>query len=188
MTDKKHIHYDNIFEWAADPVWPWQYKNRQSVKWLKCTEEPGWQPDVDYRRKPRWYDMEQEWLAKGKPPVEFQTDNGWVISTDDPKWYENIEYRFKEVSRHAALKAEWEARGRPTRQVSKDGIAWENGALLWDEDLHYRIKPIPHPDADVLRALAEDKSIIIDVLWGSGWQSFDTSNTRFKIKPQEETK
>lgn len=33
-----------------------------------------------------------------------------------PLWHDDVKYRFATVSRHSALKAEWEAKGRPQLQ------------------------------------------------------------------------
>jgi len=100
MMTKAHIHQDKINEWAADPTYPWQYKSTASGKWYKCNGEPGWQPDVEYRRKPRWFDMEQEWIAKGKPPVKYLqyiqgTHECWLDVNGEPEWNDNCEYRIK---------------------------------------------------------------------------------------------
>lgn len=167
-----HVHQAKINEWAADPNYPWQYKSTASGKWYKCNGEPGWQPDVEFRRKPRWFDMEQEWIAKGKPLVEYlQYIQGahecWLDANGEPAWYDDLKYRFKEVSRHAALKAEWEAKGRPDTQSKNHKGEWEDIGKLyqnsWLENWEIRIKPTPHPNADVLRALAEDGSLDVSV-------------------------
>lgn len=69
MTDKKHIHYDKILEWAADPSAEWQ--SESAIGWINLGKNaPLWNPLVNYRRKPDWFDMEQLWIANGKPPVE----------------------------------------------------------------------------------------------------------------------
>lgn len=170
MIDKKHIHHDKIIEWAADTSVVWQYKGEgeSELLWRDCAKKPAWNTTTNYRRKNRWFDMEQEWLAKGKPPVEMlEYADAWVDC--NPFWTEEEEYRFKEVSRHAALKAEWEAKGRPERQYKQEseGVTeWSNivySAYDWMECCEYRIKPTPHHNADVLLALAEDGSLKINI-------------------------
>lgn len=160
-TPKPHVHQDKIIQWAADPGAVWQYDDGN--KWISIPKgsNPSWDEDTDYRRKPRWLDMEQEWVAKGKPPVEYFCDvMGWM-SAQYPKWRDDTEYRFKEVSRHAALKAEWEAKGKPQLQVQDVRGYWHDAIVnsSWSDDCNFRIKPTPHPNAEVLRALAEDGSL-----------------------------
>jgi hypothetical protein len=63
------------------------------------------------------------------------------------------------------LKAEWEEKGRPKRQYNGTN-GWkdvEESVDEWHEYCEYRIKPTPHPDADVLRALADDGSLKINI-------------------------
>lgn len=169
-----HVHQDKIIEWASDPTYPWQYRSTATGKWFKCNGEPGWCSDVEYRHKPRWFDMEQKWIDKGKPPVEYlQYIQGahecWLDVNGEPEWNDDCKYRLKEVSRHEALKAEWEAKGRPEKQYKQEseGVTeWRNivfGVDDWMEYCEYRIKPTPHPNADVLRALAEDGSLGVSV-------------------------
>lgn len=164
-----HVHQDKIIEWASDPTYPWQYRSTATGKWFKCNGEPGWCSDVEYRHKPRWFDMEQKWIDKGKPPVEYlQYIQGahecWLDVNGEPEWNDDCKYRLKEVSRHAALKAEWEAKGKPTVEyMSKLYGRWVKCNPQWLECDDYRIKPTPHPNADVLRALADDGSLKIDV-------------------------
>lgn len=178
MTDKKHIHYDKIMEWAADPSGVWQFKYLAGWNDIKQGDAPDWTEDTEYRRKPRWFDLEQEWIAKGKPPVEMLFMNGEWREVD-PRWVETSEYRFAIVSRHAALKAEWEAKGRPQLQYKWMSLPdWEDlptGLCTWLGECEYRIKPTPHPDADVLRALAEDGSLDVCISVYNGELSFTST-------------
>ena len=193
-----HVHQKEINEWAADPSAAWQVADKNG-KWIDIpNKSPTWHPDVNYRRKPRWFDMEQDWIAKGKPPVEFRCDItiGEWVDVDSPSWgRDDIEYRFKEVSRHAELKAEWEANGRPQIQFKWRDLepvefmdVPENNPN-WSDGCDYRIKPTPHPDADVFRALAEDGSLKIEAfapnLAGRGnvWVEFRMPNYELRIKP-----
>jgi hypothetical protein len=180
---KPHIHQDKINEWAADPSAVWQ--SDKGFGWNDCFENrPEWNPRVKYRRKPRWFDMEQEWIARGKPPVEFTSVNAGIWHECQPVWLDGIEYRFKEVSRHDALKAEWEAKGRPQTQF-KDNYQWIDchREPLFHEETDYRIKPTPHPNADVLRALAEDGSLSIQFYErDDGWSSLLGVDGSYKLR------
>jgi len=156
-----HIHAAIIGEWVKDTTRAVQTRESDAVTWLDC-EHPHWHADAQYRFKPRWFDMKNEWIAKGKPEVEALYRRGWE-AVSDPAWNDGVEYRFKEVSRHAALKAEWEAKGRPDIQFKDDG-SWKNTKNpRWSETTDYRIKPTPHPNADLLRALADDCTIPVRV-------------------------
>lgn len=179
-----HVHQEKIIEWAADPTWPWQvqYANED---WRDVPSIPRWHENAEYRRKPRWYDMAQEWIALGQPPVEIISMGMWR-DCNTILWADNCEYRLKDVLRHAAVRAEWEAKGRPLMQWCPRGASrWEDvfNTPVWNEETDYRIKPTPHPDADVWRAFAEDKSIIVEVLLGSGWVPLDIMDRRYRICP-----
>ena len=141
--DKKHVHYDKILEWAADPGAVWQ-KSLDGKLWEYVEEvtQPLWASCVIYRKKPRWFEMNQEWIAKGKPPVEvfLKCYGNWEECSGEPGWLDDYEYRFPE----------W-----------LDDYEYRFPA--WHENVNYRLKPIPHPDADVLRALADDVSLKIEV-------------------------
>ena len=190
MSDKKHIHYDKILEWANDPIAEWQSRPSVLSTWESCAE-PLWNPKYGYRRKPRWFDMEQEWIARGKPPVESNYLHDWKEC--EPRWFEDVEYRFKKVSRHAALIAEWESKGRPKRQrLDTDSNEWLGINVdddVFYDSVDYRIKATPHPDADVLRALAEDKDMEVQVLViGVGYVKLVINELKLRIKPHEKTK
>ncbi len=194
MTQHKpvpHVHQAKINEWAADPSAVWQFKEKNG-NWNEVVNPmPSWRQDVEFRRKPRWFDMEQDWISRGKPPVEIEIHGQWI--DDEPKWHDEFEYRFKEekqASRHADLKAEWERRGQPQMRGRFAG-EWEliDGHPAWMESVDYDFIPLPHPDADVLRALAEDGSLDVYVLMpsaghGDQWVSVHQIAKRFRINPK----
>jgi len=108
-----HVHAAIISEWVKDTKRPMQCRVGDDGAWTEC-EHPHWHAGTQYRFKSRWFDMEQLWIANGKPKVEYKSlDSTW--REQFPPWCDGTEYRFKEVSRHAALKAKWEAKGRPER-------------------------------------------------------------------------
>jgi len=51
---------------------------------------------------------------------------------------------------------------------------------------NYRIKPTPHPSADVLRALADDKSLVVEFACktpdGDIWVEMMLNDKRLRIK------
>ena len=58
----KHVHYENIIEWAKDPDHPWQFKTPNTSEWLDVkNSNPTWFSHYEYRKKPRefkegyWY-------------------------------------------------------------------------------------------------------------------------------------
>lgn len=134
-----HVHQDNIVEWAADPRAAWQHSFFKD-KWedIEKGTVPAWNENINYRRKPQWFDMEQDWIARGKPPVEVFEHGKWHLCIDI-HWFDYCEYRFK---------------------------------------------PTPHPDADVLLALAEDENIVVEVEISNGvWARALKNSQRLRIKP-----
>ena len=183
-----HVHAAIIGEWVKDTTRPMQCRQGNDGKWLTC-DKPHWHTDTQYRFKPRWFDMQQLWIEKGKPAVNVRSkDTGmaWMLC-GDPTWRDDAEYEFVKVSRHAALRAEWEEKGRPARQVADADGKWHDitkNVYEWMEWADYRIKPTPHPDADVFRAMADDKDLSIEYYCRPcGWVKFDFHDFRLRIKP-----
>lgn len=53
--DGKHVHYDIIVEWAANPSLAVQWRDNNECTWQDCSEDkqhPIWDEDVQYRFKP----------------------------------------------------------------------------------------------------------------------------------------
>lgn len=80
-TSNKHVHYDMILEWAANPKRTVQLKN--SFGWVDCS--PTWNPVMEYRFKPvpqiQYYHLISTKDSFGRIIVLLQKSNeyNWLI-------------------------------------------------------------------------------------------------------------
>lgn len=86
---EKHIHYDMIVEWAANPSRVVQYPDVISGKefWYDCPNQPAWNPETRYRFKPE--EPERVFPTTSLTDEElsstFNTTGGWNMLDDGLK-------------------------------------------------------------------------------------------------------
>ena len=88
----KHKHAELMAQYAQDAMetnkpWErWEIKHSRTEEWRQCNNNPPWQVDMEYRRKPQKIKMWQ-WIATFKDGEVFLTQ---FFSSDDPYINEDV--------------------------------------------------------------------------------------------------